>query len=107
MPERRRNIVRPFLWIALGLVSISELAILQWLRLMQDRPLGWLDAFGILAGIFVLNATWLLVTRSSPRIRRSWLLGRLYLMASVGALGCGLLLAATWGGVGLLSAFTA
>ncbi len=105
MPRRRPGL-RSFHWVLLALVSISELAILQWLRLTRSQPMGWSEAGIALACIVGINAAWLLTTRTWPRFRRSFVFGRIYLAASLGALGCGLLLAAAWSGVGLVSAFS-
>jgi uncharacterized protein len=105
MPERRPRLLRSFHWILLALVSISELAILQWLRLTRGQPMGWGEAAPTLACIFGINAAWLIATRAFPGFRRSFVFGRIYLAGSLGALGCGLLLGAVWGGVGVLSAF--
>jgi predicted MPP superfamily phosphohydrolase len=106
MPRRRRSLLRSFHWLLIGLVAISELAIFQWLRLLRDRPLEWGEAGMTLAVLLGLNTAWLLVTRRAPGLRRSLVFGRIFLAASLGALGCGLMLAAAWSGVGLLSAFT-
>lgn len=105
MSERRPGLLRSFHWLLVALVSVSELAILQWLRLARAQPMGWGEAGMTLACVAGINVAWLLATRRSPRFRRSFVFGRIYLAASLGALGCGLLLAAAWGGVGLLSAF--
>jgi uncharacterized protein len=107
MPERRPRLLRTMHWILLTLVSASELAILVWLRLTAGQPLAWSEAGFTLLSIVGINAAWLLATRRSPRFRRSFVFGRVYLAASLGALGCGLLLAAAWSGVGLVSAFAA
>ena len=103
MPEDPRRLLRSFHWLLVTLVSSSELAILQWLRLTRGQPMEWAEAATILAGILAVNAAWVLATRRSPRLRRSLVFGRIYLAASLGSLGCGLLLVATWGGVGLFS----
>jgi predicted MPP superfamily phosphohydrolase len=64
------------------------------------------EAALVLVGILALNSAWVITARRSARFRRSLLFGRIYLAASMGSIGCGLLLVVTWSGVGLLSIFS-
>jgi uncharacterized protein len=106
MSERPRRLLRWFHWLLVALVSASELAILHWLRLTRGQAMSWSEAAAVLVGMLALNSAWVIAARRSARFRRSLVFGRIYLAASLGSLGCGLLLVVTWSGVGLLSIFS-
>jgi predicted MPP superfamily phosphohydrolase len=94
----RRVALRNGFFTMLGIVGISETLILQWTLITSGLSgFGWLAGVGLSAAFAFLNAATLMSLRAlSWRNRPVYLLTRVYMIASLGALITGPILAAVF-----------
>jgi len=87
-------IMRRIVWTSMLMLTVSETLVLHWLLLVSGRPgLGWMQA--VLCAVLVAAANFAiasLLRRRSRTIRPVWVMSRLFMVGSLGALVSGPLL---------------